>query len=386
MLSIIIPCFNSVGTLRETVESIDFSNIPIPTEVIFIDDASTDGTAQLIQKLAATLPKSQVLSHDYNRGGGAARNTGVKYAKGDLFFCLDSDDILPEGMLAKLISLLLAKRAQGVVFGETRYFFRMPILHRSWKNNFFTKRKIVFSDLFTDEQSFFTQVNFLFSLQGYRNAGPYPEHHGFDTQEFGFKFLANSKNTVYMCPNSYYYHRHDYGTSYFVREYEKGKFSLNYYLILEQVLYKFSPTMVMKIMDFDIFANCHLDGDNLAKLLKSEFKKEGNKIFSIYDSWSSCINSIKKKKQLNQGNQIIMAVSALQSGDFKLAERLVTAIIKHHKLTPLLSLLQTRVKMRMEGLSSKNNEACLTSNSLRPFVSIYSRPFLIRAMLYLKSL
>ncbi|MEI7425100.1 MAG: glycosyltransferase family 2 protein, partial [Candidatus Staskawiczbacteria bacterium] len=105
-LSIIMPCYNCQSTLAEAVVSVFVQSLKIPFEIIMVDDGSTDGTQRLILELAQKYPEIKTLIHEKNRGGGAARNTGIKNSSGDLIFCLDGDDILPPAMLPRLLNFL----------------------------------------------------------------------------------------------------------------------------------------------------------------------------------------------------------------------------------------------------------------------------------------
>ena len=88
LFSVIIPTFNRVALLRETLSSV-FAQSFKDYEVIVVDDGSSDGTADYLQLLGE---KVQVLIQP-NRGAGAARNVGAAAAKGLYLAFLDSDDL-----------------------------------------------------------------------------------------------------------------------------------------------------------------------------------------------------------------------------------------------------------------------------------------------------
>ena len=73
-LSIIMPCYNCTATLEEALASIYTQELEMPFEVVMVNDGSTDGTGQLIEELARRYAHIRYVSHDRNRGGGAARN------------------------------------------------------------------------------------------------------------------------------------------------------------------------------------------------------------------------------------------------------------------------------------------------------------------------
>ena len=89
-LSVIIPHFNEEKTLRGLVERV--MTVPLSKEVILVDDASTDHTAQIIRlELAKRYPQLVLIRHERNRGKGAAIRTGLAHAKGELVIIQDAD-------------------------------------------------------------------------------------------------------------------------------------------------------------------------------------------------------------------------------------------------------------------------------------------------------
>lgn len=85
LLSVIVPTFNEEGVIGSVVNGILALELP-QTEVIVIDDGSTDGTAQV-----ASAAGARVISHPYNIGNGAAVKTGIRSAQGRVVVFLDGD-------------------------------------------------------------------------------------------------------------------------------------------------------------------------------------------------------------------------------------------------------------------------------------------------------
>src|SRR2546427_624992 len=90
-LSILIPVFNEVRTVDEIVRRVRAADSRgLEKEIILVDDASTDGTGDLLKKMTAG-PEFKVLSHPYNRGKGAALRTALEQATGQIVLIQDAD-------------------------------------------------------------------------------------------------------------------------------------------------------------------------------------------------------------------------------------------------------------------------------------------------------
>lgn len=76
------------------------------TEVIFVDDASTDATLSTAQKICEGKPDTKVIHSDVNVGIGGARNLGVKAASGDYVYFHDSDDYLTEDGIKRVVEVI----------------------------------------------------------------------------------------------------------------------------------------------------------------------------------------------------------------------------------------------------------------------------------------
>ncbi|MCC3778008.1 glycosyltransferase family 2 protein [Streptomyces sp. UNOB3_S3] len=85
---------------------------PAVTEVVAVDDASTDGTGALLDRLAAREPRLRVVHRAVNSGGcGSPRNDGLRAATAPYVMFLDSDDVLPRGAVTALLRGALAHDA-----------------------------------------------------------------------------------------------------------------------------------------------------------------------------------------------------------------------------------------------------------------------------------
>lgn len=115
-LSVIIPVFNEAGTLAR-VAGVVLAR-PEVGELVVVDDASSDGTWEELQRLAAANPERvKALRHERNRGKGGALKTGFAAATGDIVLVQDADLEYDPGDYPRLLEPVL-RGAADAVFGS----------------------------------------------------------------------------------------------------------------------------------------------------------------------------------------------------------------------------------------------------------------------------
>ena len=114
-VSIVIPCFNEVGTLEKVIDAVEGSEIS-DLEIIIVDDGSTDGTDDLIRdKIESRV--ARVIRHERNLGKGAALRSGFAAATGDVVLVQDADLEYSPRDYPKLLGPIFEGRAD-VVYGS----------------------------------------------------------------------------------------------------------------------------------------------------------------------------------------------------------------------------------------------------------------------------
>lgn len=89
-LSVIIPCFNEVDSIEEVLARVE--DVGIADEIIVVDDGSTDGTCEILARIAdENRLNVRILYHDHNQGKGAAIVTAFAAATSDIFLIQDAD-------------------------------------------------------------------------------------------------------------------------------------------------------------------------------------------------------------------------------------------------------------------------------------------------------
>ena len=118
LVSVVIPVRNREHLVEAAVRSV-LGQTHSETEVVVVDDGSTDGTLRVLGALAEKEPRISIIEHQASRGAQAARNTGIRASSGDWVTFLDSDDrYLPESVSLRLRE---AERSSvKVVHGEAR--------------------------------------------------------------------------------------------------------------------------------------------------------------------------------------------------------------------------------------------------------------------------
>lgn len=116
LISVVIPVYNRALTIGDCLRSVQAQTYK-NWEAIAVDDGSIDGTAEVIAQLAREDARIRLIRQDLNRGAQAARNVGIRAARGEWIAFLDSDDqFLPHSLEARLE--LASKEKVPVVHSE----------------------------------------------------------------------------------------------------------------------------------------------------------------------------------------------------------------------------------------------------------------------------
>lgn len=209
-LSVVVPCYNEVQTLRSCVERVlELRDRGIVLEIVIVDDASSDGSLQIAEALASEAAEVKVFRHEQNQGKGAALRTGFRQVTGDYVVVQDADLEYDPHEIPGLLGPLVDGRAD-VVYGS-RFLSGRP--HRvlyfwhSLGNSFLTFLSNMFTDLNLTDMETCYKVFRREVIQGIE----------IEENRFGFEpeitaKLAQKKLAIY-----------EMGISYSGRTYEEGK-------------------------------------------------------------------------------------------------------------------------------------------------------------------
>src|SRR5258708_4199936 len=112
-ISVVIPVYNERQWVRELVRRVNA--VPMPKEIILVDDCSTDGTREILKEFEQEGHK--VVYQPVNQGKGAAVRTGFQHATGDVVVVQDADLEYDPAEYPRLVQPILEGRAD-VVFGS----------------------------------------------------------------------------------------------------------------------------------------------------------------------------------------------------------------------------------------------------------------------------
>ncbi|MCC7518163.1 MAG: glycosyltransferase family 2 protein [Verrucomicrobiae bacterium] len=200
-LSVIIPAYNAAPFLAQAVLSL-VAQRRRPDEVVIVNDASTDGTRRVLERLRRKTKQFAIIAAENaeNLGGGATRNRAVALAKGDYLFCLDADNLLlPDTLHLFLERAEQARAMEGrpaVICSEALQFFRDRFLvpRLNWVRigkrlgerwEFFNLSRTA---ILTNPVSPASSGNYLYHREIFERSGGYAEDCGaYDAWVFGVR-------------------------------------------------------------------------------------------------------------------------------------------------------------------------------------------------------
>lgn len=119
-IDVVIPSYNYVHFLPGCVQSILDQDLPT-IRVLIIDNASTDGSAEIAAEIARRDDRVEVLARRKNLGPHASFNAGIEWARSDYLLILCADDLLVQGALRRAVTTLDARPDMHLAYGKT-YF------------------------------------------------------------------------------------------------------------------------------------------------------------------------------------------------------------------------------------------------------------------------
>jgi succinoglycan biosynthesis protein ExoO len=159
--SVIIPAYNVSGIIRRAIRSAAAQTLP-PLEILVIDDCSTDNTVEVVKALGQEIPSLRFLSTPANGGPSAARNVGLREAKGDWIGLLDADDAWEPVRLQRLLEVASATSADFVADNLVMWD---AVAEAQFNPNYYnlpeSQKQLTLLDMFRAEDNFdFSKASF----------------------------------------------------------------------------------------------------------------------------------------------------------------------------------------------------------------------------------
>lgn len=176
-ISVIVPAYNAERSIDRCLRSALKQNFD-SFEVIVVDDGSSDATSALVGVLAAEDPRLMLLQQA-NGGQSAARAAGVRAAKGEWVYFLDSDDEIKPDALSSMYAhvdggldaVVYESRLGGLMSGadyccKLLQFQSWPLWGKLWRRALFDERAMGVPRFFTTGEDFITQLRLLGNVEG----------------------------------------------------------------------------------------------------------------------------------------------------------------------------------------------------------------------------
>ena len=210
-ISIIIPCYNEEHTIQQVIRMVQNVLVKSEYEIILVDDASTDNSKKIINKISQKEDRVRVISHEVNFGKGAALRTGINVSTGDVIIIQDADLEYNPSEYGRLLNPIETGKAD-VVYGsrfrsgeEVRvlyYWHKVGNVFLTWLSNMFSNLNL--TDMETCYKVFRKEVLDQITIEENR---------------FGFEPEITAK-LAKIRPRIRIY---EVGISYYGRTYEEGK-------------------------------------------------------------------------------------------------------------------------------------------------------------------
>lgn len=126
-VTILIPCYNEEDNAEETIRACAAQSWP-DFEIIAVNDGSRDRTADVLDRLAAQIPRLRVVHLAQNQGKAMALRAGAMVANGEVLVCIDGDAILHPDCVAWLVRRFARRPRLGAVTGNPRIRNRSSLL------------------------------------------------------------------------------------------------------------------------------------------------------------------------------------------------------------------------------------------------------------------
>lgn len=209
-VSIIIPIYNVEAYIKDCLGSVMSQNMTEGIECILVDDCGKDNSIKIAEQLLKEYNGNisfSVLHHKRNKGLSAARNTGIKEAKGEYLYFLDSDDKISNDCISSMWSIIEKYGKVDLVQGSYFVEGKEEPISRLWQHGEYTSNKkdikhflLTYHGKITAAQNRLIRHDFVLKNNLFFKEGIIHE------DNYWTFFLAKHVNNMAVCENKTYFH------------------------------------------------------------------------------------------------------------------------------------------------------------------------------------
>lgn len=297
IFSIIIPVYNAADYLGSCIQSIvnqDFSDF----ELILIDDGSVDGSLKVCQSWQAKDERIRVHHQKKNKGQGAARNVGLRDAKGQYVLFIDADDAIAEDTLAQNFQILNNNPDIECLQFPIYMKYGTPDAYlKKGKEQFFQAPQTNFKNLIlVDGVISWIVCDKIFKRNSIQDMY-FREDIKYEDNYFMMEYIQKLNN-FYLSEKGvyYYYHRTDSTTTSAITELKERSTTEVLYLIL---------SLLDSIIEADVFYKYLIRLINVEKSLKINFKTS-TKGFEKFKKDVRFVAVLKSQRSIKEKIKILL--------------------------------------------------------------------------------
>ena len=194
LVSVVVPYYNRADTINDTLDSLASQTLP-EFEIIIVDDGSPENeSVEKLKEIEERYPQIDIL-YQKNQGVAAARNNGIKQAKGKYIVCLDSDDILEPTFLEKAAIVLETRPDIQIVSSFMTVF---GVKTEEFRHSDFDALKLYKDNMIITAA--------MFTKEAWSKTGGYKSGIGYEDWEFWINLVENGF-VAYQIPESLFRYR-----------------------------------------------------------------------------------------------------------------------------------------------------------------------------------
>lgn len=231
-VSIIIPVYNKVEYTQKCIESILGNTFNVDYEIIVVDNASSDGTANYLKTISAQEDRIKVISNNQNAGFAGSNNQAVEHANGEYVLFLNNDTEVLQGWLENMLKVITSDSTVGIVGNKLLYpdgtvqHGGVVIINDKVNNdpllaqNIFVGQNRSFSDANQmREYQAVTAACLLTSKEHFKQVNGFDEQfwNGYEDVDFCFKIRETGLKVVYQPASEVLHYESKSGTERFAK-------------------------------------------------------------------------------------------------------------------------------------------------------------------------